>query len=355
MPIRLRALSVLWLALMASCATSGAKVGAPVVSGESLRKHVAFRSIPRNTARFEIAIRVGSDTGRVVFDHGTTDMRRRSCAMILERSLDGARIQRVLGDYETPWIDEVGTIDVDADGVEDVFFVAGAGGSGHAMVDGTVRFVAKAPSKRDLVVIATTKLAVVSLSLLQSPEGATQSSYSENWGDARFFAERSFLERIRGAYVSRQDTTLAGKEEDPRHISSTWLRDNGAVEKGPMTIRRFRGKPAGLGSILDEVWDGPVTYFASFRAGVIAYDASDNEHYALFQTRDRYAWPTALARTGPYLVIGTRGEGLAIVDTRSFTLERKRLGSKGDEVATLAIHGTKIRVNDSVEVEAPSR
>ena len=113
-----------------------------------------------------------------------------------------------------------------------------------------------------------------------------------------------------------------------------------------MTIRRFKGEPAEQSSTNDELVDGAVTYRAYFKSGVIAYDRSANEHYALFYPTDQYAWASVLKKLGPYLLIGTRGEGLAIVDTRTFQLRRVPLTGQAS--------GTKIRINGTVDIDAPA-
>lgn len=312
-----------------------------VPSGSALKKLIAFKPVPKNAAQFDVPIKAGAGSGKVTFAHEAADALG-PYTITVRRPQGATTLERVLGEFDTSWIEEAGTFDIDGDKVEDVFFVGGSGGSGA--------------STRDLVVVSTTKLALVSLSLFQShqaTEAMAEATYSDNFTDSRFAAEQSFLERIKGAYAATEEEDVAGKEDDPQYIFYTWAKDNDAVENGPLTVRRYPGKPAEFGSINAELADGPITYTAYFKAGVIAYNSETNEHYALFHPKDMYAWPTVLKKLGPYLLIGTRGEGLAIVHTKKFTLRRVRPAS-ASEVEKIEIVGSKIRLNGSVDIDAPA-
>ena len=308
-------------------------------AGNALKAQVHFVKIAEGAHLVTVPIRTPHGPGQVVLRSAEGSLGPFSVSV--RRPQGASTLERVLGSVDAMAIKEAGVIDVDADGTEDVYFVAESGGTGSAT--------------DELVVASANKLALVSYSITQSftagakPEVAT----GDNFSDPRFAAEQSFLQRIAEAYLPSTADAVA-QEDDPRFIFDTWVKDNGGVTAGPMTIRRLKAPPADLGSALAEITDGTVTYRACFKSGVLAIDHSTGEHYALFYPKDQYAWPTVLKKLGPFLLIGTRGEGLAIVDTRDFSLKRIALGATGNDVERIEIVGAKIRVNGVVDVDAPS-
>ncbi len=132
-----------------------------------------------------------------------------------------------------------------------------------------------------------------------------------------------------------------------------WYKGNGNIEDGRMNIRRYKGRRKTRASIMDELRKDGITYTAYFKAGVVAYDQESNEHFVLFHPRDMYSWPTVLRFIGPYLLIGTRGEGLAITNLQSFHLKRYRLSPPNDEVRSLEVLHSQIVVNEQEKIDLP--
>ncbi len=106
-------------------------------------------------------------------------------------------------------------------------------------------------------------------------------------------------------------------------------------------------------SIEDELRKGDITYRAYFKGGVVVYDEESNEHFVLFHPDDMYSWPTVLRLIGSYLLIGTRGEGRAIINLQSFHLKRYRLSPPNDEVMSMDVLHLKIIVNEQEKIDLP--
>jgi len=121
-----------------------------------------------------------------------------------------------------------------------------------------------------------------------------------------------------------------------------------------MKIRRYKGKYQCIPSITDELKEGSLLYTAYFKAGVVAYDEVSDEHFILFHPDDMYSWPTVLKKTDPYLLISTRGEGLAIVNTQTFHLKKYRFLPPNDVISDLEVLDSRIRINDSKEIDLPN-
>jgi len=106
--------------------------------------------------------------------------------------------------------------------------------------------------------------------------------------------------------------------------------------------------------------DGTVTQIIEDRycgfiseVGVVDYDEESNEHFVLFHPDDMYSWPTVLKLIGSYLLIGTRGEGLAIINLQSFYLKRYRLSPPNDEIGSLQVLDSQIVVNEQEKIDLP--
>ncbi|MFH1824636.1 MAG: hypothetical protein ABH873_05360 [Candidatus Firestonebacteria bacterium] len=66
-----------------------------------------------------------------------------------------------------------------------------------------------------------------------------------------------------------------------------------------------------------------------------------------------YSWTTVLKIKRPYLIIGTRGEGIAIINLNNFYL--KRIFSKEiSDVEKIDIIDSEIKINDSIKIPFPN-
>jgi hypothetical protein len=231
------------------------------------------------------------------------------------------------------------TIDVGC-GREDVFFVVESGGSGG--------------TNESLFVFCTRELQLVQLSMNFCHSSCTpipDLRFSDNFTLPSLAHVRTYLEERRDDYGYISEEDILRQQDDARFAYYFWMRDNQSVSNGPMIIRRYPGKPAEHGaSIEDQLDSDAVVYTAYFKAGVEAYDKVTDQNYVVFHPDDMHSWPTVLRKVGRYLVIGTTGEALAIVDVHNFHLKRVRFNSVDDQVAKLECNGETIRVNDSIEL-----
>ena len=309
-------------------------------AGAALLSRVRFVDLAKRPGRLTLALSDADSQATVVLDPvGAEGVE--SYPVAVHRRDGEAIVSRTVGRY-TGAIDEAGTVDLHGQGVRDGFIVGTSS-------DGAGRW-------RNLVVICPHQLGLISLSLGLGP-GAPGSKRrtSANYGDARFSAEQSFLERIQSAYGGADADSAAATTgaAAPRGIFAGWMRDNAAVVDGPLTIRRLRGAPGDLGVVETTLTDGALTYTAIAGGGVVAYDAAAGVHYVVFHPTRSDAWPTVLERSGHWLAIGTRGEGVALVDLHTFHLKRIRTGTAADVVKTLDATEKGFRVNGLTTVEIP--
>jgi len=179
----------------------------------------------------------------------------------------------------------------------------------------------------------------------QSTRRTTPETPVGRFADLERRAERHFLNALKYRYGYVGPDDAARRKDDPEFAYYFWARDNGGIEDGVMKVRRYKGRPASLGSVEAEVSDGPRTYTAEFKAGVVVYDSAKDEHYVLYHPQDMYAFPVVLKLAGPYLVIGTRGEGIAAVELKTLRLKRVRFHGPDDDVKTLEVKDGALVVN----------
>ena len=66
-----------------------------------------------------------------------------------------------------------------------------------------------------------------------------------------------------------------------------------------------------------------------------------------------YHWPTVLEKVGSYVLIGTRGEGLVIINIQTFYLKRFEFSALDNDILKIEILSSKLRINDSKEIDLP--
>lgn len=147
------------------------------------------------------------------------------------------------------------------------------------------------------------------------------------------------LEKIKYEYGYLGEEEVTGQSNNPRFAYYFWKKDNGTIVDGKMIIRRYKGEDLTVSSISSQLRDGSLVYTEYFKAGVIAYDERRDEHFVLFHPE--YPHITDLKKIGPYLLIGTDGEGLAIINVETFHLKRYR---EYESISKLEVLGSKIRI-----------
>jgi hypothetical protein len=235
-----------------------------------------------------------------------------------------------------------GTVDLAGDGNDEIFVLNEDGGTGSH--DEILLLL----DPRD----CSTSGLIVTVSH-QATRATTPTAGVGKYGDPAREAEKKFLEGIKYRYGYIGPDDIEREKDNPLYAYYFWARDNGSLTEGRMKIRRFKGKPESKGSVEAELKDGPVTYTAQFKAGVVAYNAEKDQHYVLFHPQDMYSWPTVLAKAGHYLIIGTRGEGAAAVDLKTFRLKRFRFGRPDDDVKTIDVKGSSVLVNGTRPLKLP--
>lgn len=248
-------------------------------------------------------------------------------------------------------IREIGTVDLSESGNEDVFLVWWDGGTGM--------------HHTGLNLINTQKCEIVGLVLSfshQATEAITEVSTTDNFHSEYFQKEREFLDSIKYEYGFVGEEEINKQKNNPDFAYYFWAKDNGDVEDGRMNIRRYKGKHkilVGIDDIIDEVIthelkEESITYIAYFKGGVVAYDEQSDEHFILFHPDYMYSYIAVLKKIGPYLLIGTEGEGLVVVNVESFYLKRFRFDPPNDYVKKLEVLDSKIRINGSKEIDLPN-
>ncbi|MBA7477862.1 hypothetical protein ES707_13277 [subsurface metagenome] len=264
-----------------------------------LKDEITFIEI-ESPNKFEVQFKEnGKKTGIVIFEFNKDDFYWE----ITIKKGDGT-VTQIIEDEYYGFISEIGTVDLSQNENEDIFFVSESGGTGGHLIS--------------LSLINIKKKELIGLSLWfssQATEAVTQVSRSDYFFGKDFQKEEEFLKSIKYEYGYIGEKEINEEIDNPDFAYYFWAKDNGSTEDGRMNIRRYKGRHETRASVEDELRKGGITYTAYFKGGVVAYDQESNEHFVLFHPDDMYSWPTVLRLIGPYLLIGTRGEGLAIMPT----------------------------------------
>lgn len=321
-----------------ACLISIPQMGCASSKGSLPLDQVAFVSIePYMQNHYEVKFKEnGKETGLVTFD------RRNGIdweVTIKRGHSDYVKLPAVL---LSQIIKQIGTIDLSGKGNEDVFVVMWDGGTGFHSIP--------------LIMINPQRLEHVELNLTFAHDPSdpiTDVHVSDNYHRQDFQSEREFLERIKYEYGFIDEQEIRKQSNNPEFAYYFWKKENGKVEDGTIAIRKYKGRPPqGKPSVTDELREDNIIYKAYFKAGVIAYDESTDEHYVLFHPEIYYAWPIALRKIGPYLLICTRGEGIIIINTRSLYLKRfSDLTCSEEDFEKLEVMGSRVRIQAEIELD----
>ena len=303
----------------------------------SIKDEITFIEI-ESLNKFEVQFKEnGKKTGIVIFESNKDNFYWE----ITIKKGDGT-VTQIIEDEYYGFISEIGVVDLSENENEDIFFVSQSGGTGGHLIS--------------LSLINIKKEELIRLSLWfssQASEAVTQVSTSDYFFGEDFQREEEFLESIKYEYGYIGEKEINEEIDNPDFAYYFWAKDNGNIEDGRMNIRRYKGRRKTRASIEDELRKGGITYTAYFKGGVVAYDQESNEHFVLFHPDNMYSWPTVLRLIGSYLLIGTRGEGLAIINLQSFHLKRYRLSPPNDEVRSLEVLHSQIIVNEQEKIDLP--
>jgi len=169
--------------------------------------------------------------------------------------------------------------------------------------------------------------------------------WSRNADDALYGREREFLEKIKYAYDYVPEEVILAQPDNPDYAVHFWGKDNGRIEEGKLTIRRYKGKPTfGLSQDKPRWEEGPVVFAKSSRGSLFAYDREADEHFVLYHCDNKYNGPSVLAKMDSWLLIGLWGEGFAAVDLGDYYL--KRFSSIKETIGKIEVTDLEIVLDD---------
>lgn len=132
-----------------------------------------------------------------------------------------------------------------------------------------------------------------------------------------------------------------------------WLKKNGDIEEGKIEVTKYPGEYETRASILYKIADIHTSYSSYFKGGIVAYSEELDEHYILFAPHSLYNWSREGEKVGKYLVIGTLGEGLVVINLATLEMRRYRFEVPDNDVRILEVEGNKAIVNGTRKIELP--
>lgn len=175
--------------------------------------------------------------------------------------------------------------------------------------------------------------------------------WSANADDPDFAVEREFLEKIKYAYGYISEEDILACADDPNFAIHLWGKDNGKIQEGRISIRKYKGRPGNLSDAKPRMEEGPMIY-TKYRSGVMAYDREAEEYFLVFYPDSGWFPPNVLAKADSWLLIGTWGGVLVAVDLEDYYL--KRFESLKGTIGKIEVTDSKIIIDDGErELERP--
>lgn len=245
---------------------------------------------------------------------------------------------------EKPWPDRhhlaLGRVDLNGDGQMSRFKAVGYWGTRQSEKFLTL----VSPDKPDPV-----KLYMFWDSLcMYYPPGV---EWSENADDPDYAVEREFLEKIKYAYGYISEEDILARADDPNFAIHFWGKDNGRIQEGRITIRKYKGQPGNLSKAKPRLEEGTMVY-AGYRSGVVAYDRQADGYFLIFYPDSGWFSPSVFTKVDSWLMIGTWMGDLVAVDLKDYYL--KRFESSKGVIGKIEMTDSKIIVdNGRYQIERP--
>ena len=193
-------------------------------------------------------------------DYDVVVKRKRKKVARFEEVFDGGLI-----------IVEIGTVDLMSTGNDVVFLSISSGGTGaHSVELNLMR-----PRKRERI---HPELCFSH----NATDVIPRVDISDNFHKRSLRREREFLVELMYDYGYIGEAEILEQANNPEFAYYFWGRDNGQIEDGIMTIRRFEGKSPTSASVTATLQDGNMVYMGYFKAGLEAYDKKRGDHFVLF-------------------------------------------------------------------------
>ena len=190
---------------------------------------------------------------------------------------------------------------------------------------------------------------------IQAPFNA---EYSPNFYLDVYSQERIILEKLTEVLHFTKTSDLKYDYDDSEFATDLWLLYNENIVDGKLEIKKYRLDSIMINniyqtsSIIDILENENVKYVAYFKGGLKCYDLNKMEYYVLYFPGFFYNWPTVLRIYKNYIIIGTRGEGIAIINLNTFYIKRYNLDNLDVEDINFLESG--IYVNNTINLPFPN-
>jgi len=334
------------LALVAgSCARMGddtSRTRLAAASDTTSHPRLEYAIFDVNPARLSVSLQPGSDpSDSLVFTRLDQGIAHRFVVEWHHASSSGRPTTTI--DSLAGQLEDVGTVDLDHDGRREVYYRDGS--SAGATETSTLSFFSPGTAQ----VVSLTRETVTDKMPPQVNE-----SHSANFTSSLLGKQVAYLESIDREREERAAAFFSSREDDPQFAFAVWARDNASLTDGVIQSRHYSGLPRIGSSVNTQLGMKGVQYTAYFKGGVTAYDSTRNEHWVVFVPTDTNHWPTTLTAVGTSLVIGTEGEGLAIVRVGTPMMLRRVRLDDADEVNEVEFRSDSLTVNGSRRVAVPA-
>lgn len=171
---------------------------------------------------------------------------------------------------------------------------------------------------------------------------------SDNFYDLR--EESAFVEKLKYEYGFFDEESLKNNS-NPDKMFEVWKYNNNEIQNGKITINIYKGTPEYAAGITTTLETDDLFLTAYFKSGVIAKNKKDNSYFVIFVPKFSYCWIQTMEKYKEYIILGTGGEGLAIINLNSLELKRIDLGEDYNDVKKISVVNDRITINDNKKIK----
>ncbi|MEI8270588.1 MAG: hypothetical protein WCG45_04410 [bacterium] len=237
---------------------------------------------------------------------------------------------------EGQWMLDIGYIKLDSSS-SNILIITGIGGSGGT---GKVFNLINLESMNSIY-----------LSYIKMGQNLPDLSKSKNFSNLK--AESEFIDKLKFQYGFIDEEYIKNNTTNPDKMMEVWKYYNNEINNGKTRTFTFAEIPEyyNVDSENAKLETDEYIFTAYHKSGVIAFNKSSNLYFAIFVPKDSYSWVQVMVKYKNYLLLGTRLEGLAVINLDSYVLKRYDLGKNYNDVKKISVANSRILINESKQID----
>ncbi|HEY5535157.1 MAG TPA: hypothetical protein VIL99_09525 [Ignavibacteria bacterium] len=166
-------------------------------------------------------------------------------------------------------------------------------------------------------------------------------------------AESDYINKLIFEYGYFDEEYLKNNTNNPNVMMEVWRYYNNEVNYGKTRIFTYTEIPEYFNNTDEhpKLETDEMVFTAYHKTGVLAYNKIDKTYFVIFVPKGSYSWVQVIEKYKNYILLGTRLEGLAIINLNTYLLKRIDFGEKNNDIKKISIRNNRILINDKREID----